>query len=274
MFSAGFTAAQTCSPSDTRGTYLLKTSGWQDLGPSHPSLPNTMGPTYGLGIMTLDGTGKGSGRGTITLGGVAQTVEYLDVQYSVREDCGGTVSYRLKVAGTETALGPDKVELRVLDDGTRLAGLMTDAAGRGAILTFEFRRLSRGPHACHPSMLRGTYSLRYEGWINMQMLNPSQAPYFAPEYGLGVLILDPDGTNRGSAVHNWGGVQLATELAQGTFNVSADCTGVFDYVMQVRGTQNRMSGKSVFVLSGDGAQLSVLMMSPPGFQYYDRVSIP
>jgi hypothetical protein len=274
LLGAAFAAAQPCSPADARGTYLFKTWGWHDLGPSHPSLPNSMGPAYGLGIVTLDGAGKGSGRFTATFGGVVQTLEYVDLQYTVSENCGGTARYRLKAVETNTVLGPDELELRILDDGARIRGLMTDSGGRGAILTSEFQRLSRGPRACHPSMLRGTYSMYYEGWINMQMLNPNQPAYFAPESGLGVFVLDPDGTNRGSAAHTWGGVRVTTDLATGTFNVNADCTGVFDYVMQIRGTQNRMSGKSLFVLSGDGAQLSVLMLNPPGLQYYERVSIP
>ncbi len=275
LLGAAFAAAQPCSPADARGTYLFRTWGWHDLGPNHPSLPNTMGPTYGLGIVTLDGAGKGSGRFTATFGGVAQTLEYVDLQYTVSENCGGTATYRLKVVGTDAVLGPDKLELRILDDGARIRGLMTDSGGRGAILTSEFQRLSRGPRACHSSMLRGTYSMYYEGWLNMQMLNPSQPPYFAPEAGLGVFVLDPDGgPPRGSAVHNWGGVQVATDFVSGGFSVNADCTGVWEYVSQIRGTPNRSSGKSPFVLSGDGAQLVVLMPNPPAFQYYERVSIP
>ena len=269
LLGASLAAAQPCSPADARGTYMFKMWG-------HPFLPKQMGPTYALGIVTLDGAGKGSGRFTATFGGAAKTLEYMDLQYTVSEACGGTATYRLKVVGTDAVLGPDKLELRILDDGNRIWGLMTDSGGRGAILTSEFRRLSRGPRACHPSMLRGSYSMRYEGWANPQMINPSQPAYFAPQFGLGGIVVDPDGANRGSVVHNWGGVQVAADMVSMTFNVNADCTGAVEYVSQIRGTPNKFSGKSLFVLSGDGAQLTVLMPDLPGFGflYYERVSIP
>lgn len=274
LLGAALAAAQPCSLADARGTYLFKIWGWHNLGPNHPSLPNTMGPTYGLGIVTLDGAGKGSGRFPMTLGGVAQTLEYVDLQYTVDKDCSGSARYSLKVVETNAVWGPDELKLQVLDDGALIRGLLTDSGGRSAILTSEFRRLSRGSRACHSSMLRGTYSMFYEGWINMQMINPSQPPYFAPQVGLGAFIIDPEGANRGTASHIWGGVQVTTDIVSGTFSVNADCTGVFEYVGQIRGTPNRISGKSPFVLVGDGAQLSVLMTSPPAFQYYERVSIP
>lgn len=233
-----------------------------------------MGPAYGLGIVTLDGAGKGSGQFTATFGGVAQTLEFIDLRYTVSGDCGGTATYRLKEVGTNTELNSLKYELQIMDDGARLKGLMTDSGGRGAIMSCEFQRLGRGPRACHPSMLRGRYAMRYEGWINMQMLSPSQPAYFAPMVGLGLVVLDPDGANRGSATASWGGMQVATDLVTGIFNVSADCTGVYDQVIQIRGTSNKLSAKLPFVLSGDGGQLSVLMVNPPAILNMERVSIP
>src|ERR1035437_1728590 len=274
LLGAAFAAAQPCSVADVRGTYLFKTWGTQKLGPDHPFLPNTTGPAYGLGIVTFDGSGKGSGRFSATLGGVAQTFEYMDLKYTIGENCAGNAQYRLKVVETNAVLGPDNLELQLLGDGAGIWGLMTDSNGRGAILNSEFRRLSRGPRACNPAMLWGSYSMRYEGWINMKMVNPSQPAAFAQEFGVGLVVLNPDAANQGSAFHNWGGIQVATDLVVGTFDVTADCTGVFNYSSQIRGTPNKISGTSPFVLSGDGAQITVLMVNPPGFQYYDRVSIP
>ena len=274
LLGAVFAAAQPCSPADARGAYLFKVWGWQDLGPSHPALPNTMGPSYGLGVVTLDGAGGGGGRYTFTLGGVAQTLEFVDLRYAVSENCGATATYRLKVAETGSVVGPDKMELQIMEDGARLSGLITASPGRTAILAGELTRMSRGPRACHASMVRGTYAMRYEGWLNMQMLNPNQAPYFAPELGLGVVVLNPEGANTGAAAHNWGGMQFATELVSGIFAINPDCTGVFDYVIQMKGSPSKMTGKSVFVMTGDGAKLTVLMTSTPALQYYERVSIP
>jgi hypothetical protein len=210
----------------------------------------------------------------MTYGGFVQNLEYVDLRYAVTEDCTGTVNYSLKTVETETVLGGRKLELKLLEDGARLAGVMTDSGGVGAMMSSEFRRLSRGPRACHQSMLRGTYSMHYEGWINMQLIQPSQPPYFAPAIGLGAVMLDPGRDSSGGASHNWGGVQVATELLTGAFNVNTDCTGVFEYAAQIKGTPNRISGKGPLVISCDGAQVSVLMTNPPGFQYYDRVSIP
>jgi hypothetical protein len=274
LLGAGLVAAQPCTVADVRGTYQYRLWGWQELGPAHPALPNTMGPTYGLGVVTLDGAGKGSGKFTATLGGVPQTHEYVDFQYTVNKDCSGTATYRLKVAGNEAVLGPDTLNLHVLEDGARLMGMTTDAPGRGAIVRSEFQRLGRGARACHESTVRGSYAMYYEGWINMQMLNPNQPGYFAPEIGAGLVVLEPNGASHGSGVHNWGGVRLASDLSSMAFSVNEDCTGTFEYVAQIRGTPNKISGKWPIVVSGDGARITVLGLNPPAFQYYERVSIP
>lgn len=274
MLSAAIAAAQPCSVADVRGTYLFRTWGTHNLGPDHPTQANTSGPTYGLGIVRLDGSGEGSGRFSATFGGVLKTLEYTDLKYTVNQTCGGTAEYRLRVAGSDSMLGPDKMELRVLDDGARISGLITESNGRGALMASEWRRVSRGPLACHSSMLRGTYSMRYEGWVELKALDPSMPPGFFPEFGLGVFVLDPEGANRGSAVHNWGPMQFWTDLTSAAFQVNADCTGAFQYAAQVRGRPNQISGKSPLVMSGDGSQIILLIPESPAFQYYERLSIP
>ena len=274
LLSAGLAAAQPCLPADVRGAYEFRTWGWQNLGPEHPALPNTMGPAYGLGVITLDGAGGGKGQFSATFGGVPQTMEYADFRYTVNNDCGGTATYRLKAAGTEAVLGPDTMELQVLDGGARLMGMTTDSPGRGAIVRSEFRRLSRGSHACQQSAPRGSYAMQYEGWINMQMLSPSQPAYFAPEIGAGMVVLAEGGASHGSGVHNWGGMRVASDLLSIKFSVNEDCTGTFEYVAQIRGTPNKMSGQWPCVVSADGAHVTVLATNPPAFQYYERVPAP
>jgi len=176
LLGAAVAAAQPCSPADLRGRYLFRMWGWHDLGPNHPALPNTMGPFYALGVVTLDGAGKGSGWLNATLGGVVQTLDPTDFQYTVGENCSGTVTYRLEVAETNTVLGPDKQELRILDDGARVSGLVTESPGRGAILVSEFRRLGRGERACYGSMIRGTYAMKYEGGSTCRPLSRAGGP--------------------------------------------------------------------------------------------------
>lgn len=273
LLSASFAGAQSCTIADVRGTYQFKTWGWQNLGPNHPALPNAMGPTYGLGVVTLDGAGKGSGRYTATLGGVSQVVEFSDFEYKVDNNCGGAATYRMKAVESASVQGPDAMSLQVLRDGAEILGMTTESPGRDAIMRSEFRRLSRSPRACHQSTLRGSYAMHYEGWVNMQMFGPSQPAYFAPEIGAGQLAIDSNGVS-GNAIHNWGGIRVATDFVSGGFIVNEDCTATFDYVSQVRGSQNRMTGKWPAVVSSDGSEATVLGLNPPAFQIYERVSVP
>ena len=158
---------QPCSNADLRGVYLLQTSGHVNLKDLGPGLPNLMGPMAAFGLVEYDGNGSVSGRLTGTWGGLAASFETVEARYSVNRDCTGTAEFKFKHVDTGQLVGPDRHRCVVLEDGDLVRCLMIESAGRTLINSTEMRRMNRGRRVCDSSMVRGSYGVHYDGWVNM-----------------------------------------------------------------------------------------------------------
>lgn len=267
-------AAQPCSNADVRGIYLFQTTGFQMMRDLSPALPELMAPARGAGFLYYDGNGKASGQVIFTIGGIPVNFEFVDLAYSINPDCTGTASYRLKMLPEGVLMGPDQHKLSVLQDGALVKTLMVDAGGRTAIMVTDLRRVSRGPRSCYQSMIRGSYAMHYDGWVNMQVFNPNQPMYYAPAVGLGAFRVDPERGNTGGGTHNWGGIAGETELVSGNWQVNPDCTGTFEYQARQKATGQVMAGKAPIFVLGDGAEIMALVLETPAFQWFVRTALP
>ena len=267
VLCAATASAQPCSVADVRGTYLYQATG-----------SSAQVPARALGLVQFDGSGQATGRMMITIGGVLGagtfTYEFSEFTIQVNPDCTGQAQYRLKSDG-DTLLGPDKLNILVLDEGARIWGQVTESPGRTVFMTAEFQRLGRGSHVCTQSMIRGTYLFRYDGWINQQVMNPRAAAAFVPAIANGFLAIDPEaGTLTGGGSSNWGGTILHTVLKTAGFQVNADCSGTYDYQMQVVESNANMSGTMPIIVAENGDRLIALQTALPALIVYERISIP
>ncbi len=256
-------SAQTCSVADIRGTYLYQSVGMHSATDSSNQVP-----AHALGLVRFDGSGQATGRMTITIGSATSTYDFSEFRIELNPDCTGRAQYLLKSDG-KVDLGPDKHEILVLDEGARIWAQVAESPGRTVLMTAELKRVGRGSYACAQSMIRGTYLMHYDGWINQQILNPRAASVFVPAIGNALLVVDPEtGTAAGSGTHNFGGTIFKTVLKSEGFRVNPDCTGTFDIKM------GGMSGTPPIVATENGDRIIVLQTALPAFQYYERISIP
>jgi hypothetical protein len=124
-------------------------------------------------------------------------------------------------------------------------------------------------------MVRGSYLFRGDGVIDQRAMNPRAAAAFVPAYGSGVLAVDPEtGAVTGSGSSRWAGASLHTVPKDGAFRVNADCTGTYEYQMQVVETNGTIGGSAPLIITGNGERLFLLMPSLPAIYIYERVSIP
>jgi hypothetical protein len=226
----------------------------------------------------FDGSGQATGRMTLTMGGVVggstSAYEFSEFSIELNADCTGRIQYRLKSDG-DTSAGPDRLEILALEEGARIWGQVAESPGRALFMTAEFSRVSRVSRPCAQSMVRGTYLLRYDGSINQQVTNPRASPAFFPAFGNGIAVVDPDtGNLTGKGSHNWGGAILHTVMNSGGFRVNSDCTGSFDYQMQVVESNANMSGTFPLIVTDNGDRMIVLQLALPALMYYERISIP
>jgi hypothetical protein len=132
----------------------------------------------------------------------------------------------------------------------------------------EFTRLGRGFGDCVQPMIRGTYLMHYDGWMNPRVLNPQAPSTFVPAFGRGIAaIVDSNaGAATGSATHNYGGAIYRTAL-RSWFRLNSDCTGAFS-------VQIDAVGDAPFIVTENGDRIIVLQTALPALQYYERISIP
>ena len=98
-------AAQ-CNIGSFRGTYCLSCNGWTDLSTLNPNLPKGYAPASHLGILKLDGAGHGSGWHTSNMGGLALTMDIVDLTYTVNDDCAVQTTYSLRIRELGVTMGP------------------------------------------------------------------------------------------------------------------------------------------------------------------------
>lgn len=263
--------AQPCTEADVRGVYLFQASGWQNT--PDPAFAGQMVPMRGLGLVSYDGKGAFTGQVTLTVAGTPAPFEFNGGKYVVNADCTATAEYRVRNTATGAELGPQLHRVLILEDGALLRTLMTDSGAGGTIITGELRRLARGPRACHPSLLRGTYALHYDGWINMRMFNPTQN-YFAPATGTGQIRIDPEGAPTGGGLHNWGGIASETHLITATWKVNQDCTGTYEASALNKTFGMTSNLKYPIIVTEDGAKMTALGTGMDALWHFARVSIP
>ncbi len=273
LMVAGAALPQTCSVSDIRGTYLFQSSGVSSTAGSSTQVPARV-----LGLVQFDGSGQATGRMTLTMGGAiggtTSGYDFSDFAITVNPDCTGQVQYQLKGEGA-AVLGPDKLELLVLDEGARIWTQVAQSSDRTVLMTSEFQRVRRGSRTCAQSMLRGSYLFRADGVIDQRAMNSRAAPGFVPAFGIGNLVIDPDSdTLTGGSSNVWGGTNLHTVLKNGTMRVNGDCTGTFEYQLQVTESGANMTGTAPLILIDNGERIFVLLTSLPAIYVYERVSIP
>lgn len=94
-------AQRQCSSAAVRGVYAVVHEGWVDPAKIFPPMPRappaepTLVPLRGVSRFVADGRGGGSGQITASIGGVAMTLEYVDLHDEVKPDCRAEVSFAL-----------------------------------------------------------------------------------------------------------------------------------------------------------------------------------
>lgn len=264
---------QSCSSADLKGVYLSLPSGFIQMKDLDPNFPDMMAPMKGLGLVEYDGNGKGTGRGMATFGGMPASFEFVDLKYAVNADCTGTLEYRVKLLPAGAVFGPDKFKLLVLREGGAIRGLMVDSPGLTAIGTVEATRLSYHKPVCHQSMLRGMYVNHYDGWVNMQAINPNQSAYFAPAMGVGVMRIDPEKGDSGGGAHNWGGVALDSEMVSDSVQVNADCTMNGEFMARVKQTGTMTNQKYQGIMKPDGSEFYLINGNFPAVYFFSRAGM-
>ncbi len=160
-----------------------------------------------------------------------------------------------------------------MDEGRTIRCLMVDAPGRTTITTTEFIRMSHAKAVCQPAMLRGAYLFHYDGWVNMQAINPNQSPYYAPAVGIGFWKIDPEKGDSGGGTHNWGGVTLDSEMLQDSLTVKTDCTLTGSSTARIKQTGQPVQEQYQGVIKPDGSAMYLLNGNVPAIYSMSRVAM-
>jgi len=104
-----------CKSQNLKGTWSMSFMGWAIPFPGGPLPAGQTLPIVGLGVATVDHTGKMTGPATAMVGGVAMEFE-MDGTFEVNDNCAGIVKYAIRLAGSPDLI-PGYVERFVLDLG-------------------------------------------------------------------------------------------------------------------------------------------------------------
>ena len=99
-------AVAQCSTESLRGAYALVCNGWTDLSTLDPTLPKGYAPASHVGVLKLDGAGKGSGWHASNMGGLSLTMDFVNLTYTVKDDCMVQATYYMKIRGLGLTIGP------------------------------------------------------------------------------------------------------------------------------------------------------------------------
>jgi hypothetical protein len=227
----------------------------------------------GLGLVEYDGNGSAAGRFSGTWGGMAAGFDFVDLKYAVNRDCTGATEYKLKNIESGRLAGPDRHKCVVLEDGDLIRCMLLEASGRTVINSTELRRMNRGSRVCDSSVLRGSYGVHYDAWVNMQAFNPSQPVHFAPATGVGIGHIDLHAGSSGTATHIFGGIRIDTEIASLSLEVNSDCTGSMEYTALNKTMGGILAARSPIVVLNNGEKFIALNVDAPGFVHYIRVGM-
>ena len=92
--------AQDCSNLnnwDLRGIYAFSGSGWMDFSKLVPTMPAGTVPMAGVGVISLDGIGGGTGWTSANSGGIQMTNELVNLTYQVKPNCSVVMTFSIKV---------------------------------------------------------------------------------------------------------------------------------------------------------------------------------
>jgi hypothetical protein len=122
-------AAQ-CSEADFRGTYCLSCNGWVDLSTLNPNLPKGYVPASHIGVLKLDAAGHGSGWHTSNMGGLALTMDIVNLTYKIKDDCTVESTYSLKIRELGVTMGPvTRILVRTPSPSAYFPGQPTEMRG-------------------------------------------------------------------------------------------------------------------------------------------------
>lgn len=246
MLAASVPVFAECSAHTVRGAWAF-----QGQGTALMTIPGAATPTpvpfVSLGTMSIDRHGRYKGKGTISIGGQVQEVEYAGA-IQVNPDCTaietGTVG-PLQTAG----------RLIILDKGNEMRELPTTHPLGPVTELAYFRRISWGKPHCTQDTVRGVYGGSGNGTFMVPV--PGQpAPVPMPFSGIFTMSFDGEGTGSGRATASLGGGLAEVEFPELTLTVNRDCTATLKYNGVVaQAPDQSFSGTLEYIVLNHGDEL-------------------
>jgi hypothetical protein len=235
-----------CSQGSVRGTWAFQGQGTALMTVPASPVPVPV-PFVSLGTMKIDGQGRYTGRGTISIGGQVQ-----DIGFS------GSIQVNADCTATETGnVGPLQTagRLVVLDNGNEMRELPTTHPLGPVTELAYFRRMSWGEPRCRPEMVRGVYGGSATGTFMVPI--PGLAdPIPSPFAGIFTMAFDGDGTGSGSASASLGGAVVDVDFPDLSMKVSRDCTATLEYAGSVKQAPGQVfSGTIRYIVLENGNEL-------------------
>ena len=229
VLSLGGSARAQCTSHTVRGAWAFQGQGTALMAVPGSPAPMPV-PFVSLGTMRIDGQGRYTGSGTISIGGQVQDAAFSG-SFEVNPDCTavetGTVG-PLQSAG----------RLVILDNGNEMRELPTTHPLGPVTELAHFRRISWGEPRCRPDTVRGVYGGSGAGMFMVPV--PGQpAPVPTPFAGIFTMVFDGNGTGTGTATASMAGGIADVEFAEMSMTVNRDCTATLDY----RGTVEQAPGQ-------------------------------
>jgi hypothetical protein len=235
-----------CSSNTVRGTWAFQGQGTALMTVPGSPLPLPV-PFVSLGTMRIDGRGHYTGRGTISVGGQVQDVDFSGV-IQVDPDC---------TASETGAVGPLQTagRLVILDGGNEMRELPTTHPLGPVIELAHYRRLSWGEPHCRPDAVRGVYGGSASG-IFMVPAGGQAQPIPTPFAGVFRMSFDGDGTGTGVSVASMGGMTADVEFSEMAMTVNRDCTATLKYSGVVKQLPGQLfSGTLKYIVLDHGDEL-------------------
>jgi len=140
-------AAQGCANFSVQGTYCLTCNGWIDLSKIVPTFPAGYVPASYVGVVKLDGSGHGTGGLTANCGGQSLSLEFVDLTYTVNDNCTLESTYSVKVKELGITLAQDKRIMVIIPGGQtlELKGLNIGKGPGDEITPCEMKRMFTYP---------------------------------------------------------------------------------------------------------------------------------
>jgi hypothetical protein len=235
-----------CSLATVRGSW-----GFQGRGTAMMSIPGGTAPVptpfVSLGTIKVGPQGNYTGRGTISIGGQVQDVDFTGA-IQVNPDCTATDTGKV---GPLEAIG----RMVILDNGNEMRELPTTHPLGPVTETATFRRISWGEPQCTADMVRGVYVETPEGISVMSIPGQSQ-PVPMPFSGLFVDTFQYGGAGSAAGTASLGGTIYSVEFPSFTMTVNSDCTATAPWtaVFPQLGGQ-KFTGANKYIVLNYGSEL-------------------